>query len=202
VLEGEGLVRKRSNGRAESAGFGADDLRDLLAVRYELESRAASWGISARQNVTPVSDAFEAIERAGVSTPRLVDLDLAFHSALVEFSGSRFLVQAWLAIAPVIQAVVTFGNEKLAAQDPESNFARIVETHRALVDAVTTYDAAKTRQMLSAEFELTRSIFYDLPNAVMHEIHGGSNGTDHVDHAGSTARNRRTYDPPTLELKN
>jgi DNA-binding GntR family transcriptional regulator len=159
VLEGEGLIRRRSNGRAESAGFDGDDLRDLFAVRYELESQAASWGISAEHDVTGISDAVAAIEEAGASTPRLVDLDIAFHSALVEFSGSRFLLQSWLAIAPVIQAVVALGNERFAERDPESHFASIVQSHRALVKAISAYDAVKTRQTLSSQFELTASMF-------------------------------------------
>jgi DNA-binding GntR family transcriptional regulator len=160
ALEGEGLVRTRPNGRAESAGFGARDLQDLFAVRYEMETRAISWGIDAKRDLAPVTEAFGAIERAGASTLRLVDLDIAFHKTLVEFSGSRFLVQAWLAVAPVIQAVITLGNRELAAQDPKSNFARIVDSHRALVDAISQYDSRATTQMLGKQFDLTQSMFH------------------------------------------
>lgn len=159
ALEGEGLVRTRPNGRTESVGFTADDLRDLLAVRRELESRAVTWGISARRDLGEVLGAYSAIEAAGASTPRLVDLDIAFHKTMVEFSGSRFLVQAWLAIAPVIQAVITLANRHLAAQDPESNFVRIVDSHRVLVDALTAYDGEAAARALNEQFELTGSMF-------------------------------------------
>jgi DNA-binding GntR family transcriptional regulator len=57
ALEGEGLVRTRPNGRTESAGFTADDLRDLLAVRRELESRAVTWGISEHRDLERRVDA-------------------------------------------------------------------------------------------------------------------------------------------------
>lgn len=160
VLEGEGLVHTRTNGRSESAGFGPADLQDLFAVRYELEARAVSWGIDAHHELDLMVAAFEAIQSAGASTPRLVDLDIAFHKALVEFSGSRFLVQAWLAIAPVIQAVITLGNQELANRDPASNYARIVESHRALVAAITAYDCETTTRMLAAQFDLTQSMFH------------------------------------------
>jgi DNA-binding GntR family transcriptional regulator len=43
VLEGEGLVRTLPNGRTSVVGFGAEDLRDLFRVRFELESTAIRW---------------------------------------------------------------------------------------------------------------------------------------------------------------
>jgi DNA-binding GntR family transcriptional regulator len=159
ALEGEGLVQTLPNGRTVSGGFEDDDLADLFRVRFELESSAIGWGIAARNDTAAVRVAFDAIEREGGSTPHLVDLDVNFHQALVEFSGSRFLVQAWLAIAPVIQAVITIGNRELAAQDPASNFTRIVDSHRMLCDAVVAYRAKAAAEMLSNQFQLTSSMF-------------------------------------------
>ena len=130
ALEGEGLVQTLPNGRTVSGGFDKNDLTDLFRTRFEVEWSAIRWGITARNNSSAVKAAFDAIEKEGSSTPHLVHLDVNFHRALVEFSGSRFLTQAWLAIAPVIQAVITIGNRQLAAQEPASNFERIVESHR------------------------------------------------------------------------
>jgi GntR family transcriptional regulator of gluconate operon len=159
ALEGEGLVHTLPNGRTVSGGFDEDDLTDLFRARFEIESSAIRWGIAARNDATAVKAAFEAIRSEGSSTPRLVDLDVNFHRALVEFSGSRFLAQAWLAIAPVIQAVITIGNRQLAAQDPASNFARIVDSHRALCEAVLAHKAKAATQMLEDQFRLTSSMF-------------------------------------------
>jgi DNA-binding GntR family transcriptional regulator len=159
ALEGEGLVRTLPNGRTISSGFEKDDLADLLRVRFSLESSAISWGVTSGNETAAIDVAFEAIEREGGSTPHLVDLDVNFHRALVEFSGSRFLEQAWLAIAPVIQAAITIGNRQLAAQDPASNFGRIVESHRKLRDAVVALDAVAAAEMLADQFQLTSSMF-------------------------------------------
>jgi DNA-binding FadR family transcriptional regulator len=97
-----------------------------------------------------------------------VDLDIAFHKTMVEFSGSRFLAQAWLAIAPVIQAVITLANRQLAAQDPESNFVRIVDSHRVLVDALTAYDGEAAARALNRQFELTGSMFHPADSPPAH----------------------------------
>lgn len=159
ALEGEGLVQTLPNGRTVSGGFDKDDLTDLFRTRFEVESSAIRWGITARNNTSAVKAAFDAIENEGSSTPHLVHLDVNFHRALVEFSGSRFLTQAWLAVAPVIQAVITIGNRQLAAQEPASNFERIVESHRALCEAVVAHKMKAATEMLSDQFRLTSSMF-------------------------------------------
>ncbi len=159
VLEGEGLVRTMPNGRMVAVGFHTEDLRDLLDVRYELESLAITKGIANETNPRPVADAFATMLGEGASTLRLVDLDVDFHRTLVEFSGSRFLVQSWLAVAPVIHTVITIGNRTLVARDPQSNFDRIVSSHRTLVDAVCASNVDAATAMLAEQFRFTSSMF-------------------------------------------
>lgn len=159
ALESEGLVKTLPNGRAVVVGFGEQDVQDLLAVRYELESTAIRWGIGRDNPARPIVAAFEALQAEGSSTARLVDLDIEFHRVLVEFSGSRFLSQSWLAFAPVIHTVITIGNRRLASREPESNFQRILATHRPVVDAILAHDAAKAADVLADQFGLTRSMY-------------------------------------------
>jgi DNA-binding GntR family transcriptional regulator len=161
VLEGEGLVETRPNGRTSVVGFGENDLRDLFDVRFALESQGIRWAIERGARLRRVHAAFDELRREGSSTPRLVALDIDFHRALVEVSGSRFLTQAWLALAPVIQAVITLGNRRLAQRDPQRNFERIVESHRTLVDALDAHDVPATLGMLADQFSLTRSMYGD-----------------------------------------
>ena len=159
TLETEGLVRTLRNGRTESRGFDRDDLDDLFVVRFELESTAIQWGVARHADLTPVSEAFASIEREGAATRHLVDLDVDYHRAVVEFSGSRFLVHAWLAVAPVIQAAIAIGNRELATRDPASTYARIVESHGKLNDALAAYDAEAACRLLADQFRLTKSMF-------------------------------------------
>jgi DNA-binding GntR family transcriptional regulator len=159
VLESEGLVRTLPNGRTIAVGFGEEDVEDLTDARLEIETAAIVRGIRRGGDVAPVEAAFAAIEREGASTRRLVDLDLSFHRSLVELSGSRFLTQAWLALAPVIHTVITIGNRRLAEREPERNFARIVETHRPLVAAIAAGDAERSTGLLIRQFDVTTSMF-------------------------------------------
>ena len=159
VLQGEGLVQTLPNGRTISSGLDASDLRDLFEVRFELESLGIRQGVERGASLEPVRKAMEAIESEGASTVRLVDLDVDFHRSLVAFSGSRFLVQSWLAIAPVIQAVITIGNRRLAAKEPASNYARIVDSHRRLVDAIAAGAVGEATTLLADQFSLTQSMF-------------------------------------------
>ena len=160
VLEGEGLVETRSNGRMATVRFGPDDLHDLLAVRLEIESSAVRRGSESRAPVEPARAAFEAFRQEGASTDRLVELDIAFHRALVEFGGSRFLLSAWLALAPVLQAVITIGNRRLARNDPDSHYRRILAAHEPILEPLEHHDPEPVVRMLAEQFELTRAQFF------------------------------------------
>jgi DNA-binding GntR family transcriptional regulator len=159
TLEGEGLVTTASNGRAFVTGFTTDDLRDLLAVRFQLESTAVRWGLERSADVAPVLALLEEMRHEGTSSQRLVDLDISFHLALLELSGSRFLVQSWQAIAPVIHTVITLGNRTLESRDPASNFNRIITSHRRIVAPMKTGNVDETVKRLADQFKFTGSMF-------------------------------------------
>ncbi|MCW2954138.1 MAG: transcriptional regulator, GntR family [Conexibacter sp.] len=159
VLEGEGLVRTRPNGRLEYVGFDEDDLTDLFRVRYELESTGIAWGVASGVALDALERAFAQIGDPGVATEQLVQVDMDFHRALVELSESRFLVQAWLAIAPVIQAVIAIGNRRLANQEPASHRERIRGSHRLILAALRDADAERAAELLGEQFAITASMF-------------------------------------------
>jgi DNA-binding GntR family transcriptional regulator len=159
VLQGEGLVETRSNGRMATVRFGLEDLHDLLAVRLEIESSAVRRACGRSAAVEPVQAAFEAFRQEGASTERLVELDIAFHRALVELGGSRFLLSAWLALAPVLQAVITIGNRRLAIRDPASHVRRILAAHEPILEPLGRHDPEPVVRLLAEQFALTRSQF-------------------------------------------
>jgi DNA-binding GntR family transcriptional regulator len=160
VLQGEGLVETRANGRMVTVRFGPEDVHDLLAVRHELESSAVRRGAAIEGDIARVRSAFEAFRHEGASTERLVELDIAFHRALVEHGGSRFLLSAWLALAPVLQAVITIGNRRLARQDPVSHYRRILAAHEPILEPLARFDPEPVVRMLAEQFELTRAQFF------------------------------------------
>jgi DNA-binding FadR family transcriptional regulator len=139
-------------------GFDADRLSDLFRVRLHLEGLAVRWGIESRQDPASLAAALQAMEDEGSSTERLVELDIAFHQALVTFSGSRSLLQAWVAFAGLLETVVKIGNRELREQDPDQDFQRIMGHHRPLVDAVMRRKARLAEQLLGKQFEVTSSM--------------------------------------------
>ncbi|HEY2655134.1 MAG TPA: GntR family transcriptional regulator [Solirubrobacteraceae bacterium] len=159
VLEGEGLVSTLANGRTVVVGFGPADLSDLFDTRFALESTAIQWGMARQRPLDEVLASFEEMKAEGTSTPRLVDLDVEFHRALVALSGSRFLVQSWLAVAPVIHAVITLGNRRLAHRDPEQNYERIIASHEVIVDALLAGKADAVLSSLNTQFAFTSEVF-------------------------------------------
>jgi DNA-binding GntR family transcriptional regulator len=160
VLQGEGLVETRANGRMATVRFGPEDLDDLLGVRLELESSAVRRGAVAGADVAAVRAAFEAFAQEGATTERLVELDVEFHRALVEHGGSRFLTGAWLSLAPVLQAVITIGNRRLARQDPATHYRRIMAAHEPMLEPLERRDPEPVIAILAEQFALTRSQFF------------------------------------------
>lgn len=158
-LESEGLVETLSNGRTIATGFSTDDMRDLFAVRLELESLAARWGVEAGNSTDGIRRALTTMAEEGASTPHLVELDLSFHRALVTFSGSRSLLRSWLAIAAVIGTVITVGNRRLGAREPESDYARIMAAHTPIGDALERGDVAAVHDLLARQFQITQSMY-------------------------------------------
>ena len=132
--------------------------------------RRYAAGRRSRGDVEPVRAALEAFRQEGASTERLVELDIAFHRALVEFGASRFLLSAWLALAPVLQAVITIGNRRLARRDPASHYRRILAAHEPILDPLARFDAEPVVRMLAEQFELTRAQFFQKA-AVLAEGH-------------------------------
>lgn len=159
ILEGEGLVVTRPNGRMVVDRFDVSALADLLAVRYQLESTALRWGAARNAALDPVLAVLAEMEAEGTSTPRLVDLDIHFHRSLLELSGSRFLLQSWLALAPVLHTVIALGNRRLKHQDPVSNYNRIISSHREIVRPLQQGTLDQAVDCLADQFQFTCSMF-------------------------------------------
>lgn len=161
VLESEGLAETLPNGRMVVVGLTAEDVHDLIEVRFELEFTAVRWGLARSTPLDDVESAMAALERASASDEHLVVLDMAFHRSLVELGHSRFLLRSWSALAPVIETLISTGNQRLGDQEPETHLARIVESHSTLMDALRARNAEAVGAKLRAQFELTESMLVE-----------------------------------------
>jgi DNA-binding GntR family transcriptional regulator len=152
VLEAEGLVETLPNGRMIVAGFGHAELLSLFDVRLLLESTAVRAGVARRGDVSGVTAALEAFVQLDYGSSRWVDVDMGFHRAIVELAQSRFLLQVWLALAPVLHAAITVGQEAATGQFSAQAREHIVAFHVPIAEAITAYDADAAIRLLEEQF--------------------------------------------------
>ena len=94
ILRASGLVVDRRDRGIEVAGFPADRLRDLLAVRALVEREALALAVP-RLSARDILEATQIQERIEIETdPKtLAELDCAFHTALYKPCGNARLVK-------------------------------------------------------------------------------------------------------------
>ncbi len=175
ALEAEGLVTSLKRGGMAVAGFGLADVSSLFSVRRLLESSAVSCGIDTDADPTGVVQALDEFGAQMSGSPAsLVAADIAFHRSIVEFGQSRFLLQAWNSLAPVLEAAIAAGNEAIgsdASGTQDANPYRLIfEAHVPLTDAIARGDKPEAirqleRQFTEAEASLRRYYANEHPGA-------------------------------------
>ena len=165
-LHAQGLVEITPTGRSSVVGFDHERLLDLLAVRWQLESQAVRWGLERKHDLEDVIAAFAALEAAdGASGEELAELDMVFHRALVAFSGSRALMSAWSALAPVVTTVLVVANRRTQLSAHQLN-QLVRDMHTPLIDGLLAGDANELARLLQRQFENTdylRQVRPDVP---------------------------------------
>ena len=158
ALEAEGLVRPLASGGMEVTGFGVADLSSLFAVRHLLESTAVRWGVEMGADPTPVTAALADFAAHTGDSPRsMVGMDIAFHKTIVEFGQSRFLVQAWDSLAPVLETAIAVGNDAVGSEvalrgSSEETHTRIYQAHIEIAEALLRGDAERVSTLLAQQF--------------------------------------------------
>ncbi len=138
VVEAEGFVHILPRRGAVVARLDETAVRDLFAVRQQLETLAA--GLAA-ERATPedIAGLRRLVEDAGKATAagdfdRVAELNSAFHRAVIEVSGNRWLHSISAAMYHHVHWVFRVG---AAQRAPHSS-----EEHVRLVDAIEAGDAA------------------------------------------------------------
>jgi GntR family transcriptional regulator, gluconate operon transcriptional repressor len=114
VLVQEGLLAQRGNATVV-LGYSADDIRQLYELRAHLETlaiRATRHPLRAG-TAAALRRAMDRMDLAGerADAAAYVDADLAFHRALCQAGGNRWLLSAWDGLAPTLQATMLLGNK-------------------------------------------------------------------------------------------
>ncbi|MGW0808238.1 GntR family transcriptional regulator [Nonomuraea sp. NPDC002799] len=149
ILEQEGLVISHPYRGAQVAPVSQEEIREILVpIRLVIERFAFRH---AAENATP-----ELVDRLGAlvsdmeettSPDRLVDLDLAFHEAVIAASSHRQTLSIWRTIQPRVRAY--FVRDAPEHPDP----AEIPRQHRALLEAIRTADPEATERAIAEHVE-------------------------------------------------
>ena len=130
-----------------------DDWRDLAQLRYALEVGAIELAIRAATNeqIDRLGQIEQELEQAVLqdqSSVRSIELDVKFHSLILEMTGSRL-------IAGMQQVLVQFFQTVPQAKPTLASAERICWEHRELLDAIRDRDVERARAMIRVQIRAT-----------------------------------------------
>lgn len=157
VRHGQGVFVRQtvSSGiRARLATLSVN-LRELFAMREVLEGPAAAWAAEAAtpEGLERLANLLEQQERARVEPvdfDRLRELDAAFHLAIVELAGNRFLLQTM----GVLQEILASGMQTTLRLPGRVEASR--RDHQTIFDAIANGDAEGARRAARAHVDAAR----------------------------------------------
>lgn len=143
-LELEGLVTMMPRRGAQVAQISEKGLKDVLEVRRALDTFCAEL---ACDRITPEEEkelvrACAAFEEAAKTKDATIiaKADVAFHDIIISSTGNERLVST---INNLAEQIYRYRFEYIK---DENQHARLIEEHRALVDAILSKDAEKARK--------------------------------------------------------
>lgn len=174
LLEMQGLVEVEPKIGTFVASPDLDDVRDSLSVRIALESLAAQQ-IMDRLGPAPwarlIEDLQDIAARMRITTDAVqaVELDIAFHTALVSAAANRYLVRTWDMVGVPF---LIWGPERgLYARLPKPVGRDLAQRHEQLIQALETRDPNRSD---SAIQEHSEEKLRDILTSVEHvELLGG-----------------------------
>ena len=152
VLESEGLIRVLPSGRTLVVGLTPKLIDDLFRFRLNLETLATDL----MTKTPPLNlDGLRTIVRKmqhSRDPAMLRELNVQFHSQLVQLSDNDFLHKAWLQLAPIFEAI-------LAVTDPQlPEDVRIAGTHQELVQIISEHRWSALSTALAEHMERPRRL--------------------------------------------
>lgn len=130
-----------------------DDWRDLAQLRYALEVGAIELAIRSAtdeqmERLGQIERELEQAVLEDMASARTVELDVKFHSLILEMTGSRM-------IAGMQQVLVQFFQMMPRRQATPDSAERICWEHRELLDAIRERDVERARAMIRVQIRST-----------------------------------------------
>ena len=130
-----------------------DDWRDLAQLRYALEVGAIELAIRAAtdqqiEGLVQIERELETAVRQDPTSASTVELDLKFHSYILEMTGSRMIAGMQLLLSQFFQVVPR-------CKPSSASIERICWEHRELLDAIRDRDIERARAMIRVQIQST-----------------------------------------------
>lgn len=129
------------------------DWRDLAQLRYALEVGSIELAIRAAtdeqiERLSRIEQELEQAVQEDMQSSRTVELDVKFHSLILEMTGSRL-------IAGMQQILVQFFQTMPRSKSSSSSAERICWEHRELHDVIRDRDVERARAMIRVQIRAT-----------------------------------------------
>ena len=141
-----------------------DDWRDLAQLRYAIEVGAIELAVRAAtdEQIERLGEIEQKLEQAVLkdqTSARTIELDVKFHSLILEMTGSRL-------IAGMQQVLVQFFQTVPQAKPTLASAERICWEHRELLDAIRDRDVERARAMIRVQIRQTLDAAIETVEAV------------------------------------
>ena len=130
-----------------------DDWKDLAQLRYAIEVGAIELAIRGAtdeqiERLTQIEQELEQAVQEDMQSARTIELDVKFHSMILEMTGSRL-------IAGMQQVLVQFFQTMPRSFLSSASAERICWEHRELLDAIRDRDIELSRAMIRVQIRAT-----------------------------------------------
>ncbi len=130
-----------------------DDWRDLAQLRYAIEVGAIELAIRGAtdeqiERLAQIEQELEQAVQEDIQSARTIELDVKFHSLILEMTGSRL-------IAGMQQVLVKFFQTMPRSILSSASAERICWEHRELLDAIRDRDIERARAMIRVQIRAT-----------------------------------------------
>jgi DNA-binding GntR family transcriptional regulator len=143
ILINEGLLRRLPNRGVQLAVLDGDDIIDIFRLREALEVEAVRLAMTAG---TQIPEAAAAVERFNgladdASWRTVVDIDMAFHRAIIDATGSERINRAYAGVQSEI--LLCMAQLRPHYDRPEE----VAAEHRELLEAIESGDLDATEAL-------------------------------------------------------
>lgn len=143
ILINEGLLRRSPNRGVQLAVLDADDIVDIFRLREALEIEATRLVVTAGEEIPDAERAVEHFNALGddASWRTVVDLDMAFHRAIIDATRSERISRAYAGV----QSEILLCMAQLRPHYDRP--AEVAAEHRELLDALRAGNPDKVERL-------------------------------------------------------